>query len=57
MIRLTIVFLILTSCTFIQNDNFKKNTIFDESLNFEQFKAKLIDYGDNSNFPNINENK
>ena len=57
MSRLIIVFLILASCTFAKKENVKNDIFFDESLTFDEFKSKLIIYGNNSNYQKINKNK
>ncbi len=54
--KIILFFLILTSCTSIKKDNFNSDVIFDDSLSFEKFKEKIIIYGKNSDFQNINKN-
>ena len=55
--KIILFFLILTSCTSIKKDNFNSDVIFDDSLSFEKFKEKIIIYGKNSDFQNINKNQ
>tara|TARA_B100001123_G_scaffold268171_1_gene298487 strand:+ start:625 stop:795 length:171 start_codon:yes stop_codon:yes gene_type:complete len=54
--KIILFFLILTSCTSIKKDNFNNDVFFDDSLSFEKFKEKIIIYGKNSDFQNINKN-
>tara|TARA_Y100000590_G_scaffold256900_1_gene288526 strand:- start:983 stop:1153 length:171 start_codon:yes stop_codon:yes gene_type:complete len=52
---LKIIFLLfIISCA--KNDNLVENNDFyiDKSLSYEVLREKIINYGKNSNFPNIN---
>ena len=56
MIRLILILIILSSCSYYDNKKFeKKEIIIDKNLSFDEFKKRMLIYGKVSNYPNINE--
>ena len=58
MIRVIILLLLISSCTF-KKENIKKelnfeNFDYDKNISIEEFKEKLVIYGESSNYPDIN---
>ena len=55
--RRIFLLLILSSCTSLNSNlnESNKNITFNDDLNFEEFKALLIEYAQNNPYPNINE--
>ena len=54
MIRLLIVFFIITSCVNNKRSQNLEDFDFDEKISIIEFKKKLILYGKSSQFPDIN---
>ncbi len=54
--RLMIIFIIISSCVYKNNEKVEKNEIFNNDNNsFNEFKKKIINYAKQSEYPNINE--
>ena len=54
--KMIFIFFVLFSCTKINtNQVMNKNIDFDMNLSFDEYKSLIIEYGKNSNFPEINQ--
>ena len=54
--RIMIIFIILSSCSYYDSKKIKKNEIvIDKNISFNDFKKKILIYGKTSSYPNINE--
>jgi len=52
--KIIFILLLLSSCVNSNNNKVMLNDIdFDKNLSFEQFKNKVIEYGKNSDFPDL----
>ena len=54
--RVIIIFIIISSCVFKNNEKVEKSKIFNNDNNsFNEFKKKVINYAKQSKYPDINE--
>tara|TARA_B100001996_G_scaffold381247_1_gene370296 strand:- start:1885 stop:2052 length:168 start_codon:yes stop_codon:yes gene_type:complete len=54
--RLIIVFIVFSSCIFNENNNVEISEIFNnDKSSFNEFKKKIINYANQSKYPDINE--
>ena len=54
--KMIFIFFLLFSCTKTNtNQVMNKNIDFDMNLSFDEYKSLIIEYGKNSNFPEINQ--
>ena len=53
--RLMIIFIVISSCAYKNNDNVEIIEIFNNNISFFEFKKKVINYANQSKYPDINE--
>ena len=54
--RLMIIFIIISSCAYKNNDKVEINKIINNNNNsFNEFKKKILNYAKQSEYPDINE--
>ena len=54
MIRLILLFTLISSCSIKQQNQNLENFDYDKNISIDEFKKKLVNYGKISEYPDIN---